>query len=218
MPSAQSILAGLALIATDAFAVAVVWHAVVLAACVALVSGWRPSQRLAAALLAAPLGSASAVAFLYQNAFNGSALGAIAVLLTTLSLTLPPQPVALGPKWATGLGLVMIVFGWTYPHFLHGASLFVYLAGAPLGLIPCPSLSLSIGFALLAGGFDVRGWPVALALAGLSYGLFGVAQLGVLVDATLIVGSVALMLVAMAPRRLRTDDAPVAASPGTHIG
>ena len=62
MPDPATILQGLRAIANDAIVVAVGWHVLLAAAGVALLFGWRPSQQLAGALLAAPVGSVSAFA------------------------------------------------------------------------------------------------------------------------------------------------------------
>lgn len=43
----------------------------------------------------------------------------------------------------------LVVFGWTYPHFVSTHSWIEYAYAAPLGLIPCPTLSVVIGFTLL---------------------------------------------------------------------
>jgi hypothetical protein len=53
---------------------------------------------------------------------------------------------------ATAIGVSMIAFGWLYPHFLESHPATTYLFAAPTGVIPCPTLSLVIGFALLSGG------------------------------------------------------------------
>jgi hypothetical protein len=101
------------------------------------------------------------------------------------------------------LGASMIAFGSTYPHFLREGSFFVYVVAAPLGIIPCPSLSVAVGFALLAGGFGARAWPLALAATGLFYGLFGAVRLGVLLDLPLVAGSFALVIVSIAANDVR---------------
>jgi len=83
---------------------------------------------------------------------------------------------ARGPAATTALGVAMIAFGWLYPHFLTFGPVTRYLVAAPMGLIPCPTLSLVIGFALLAGGLSSRAWSIVLAVVGLFYGLFGACR------------------------------------------
>ena len=63
---------------------------------------------------------------------------------------------------------------------------------SPLGLIPCPTLSLIIGFALFFRGFGSKPLVVLYTVAGLFYGFFGVLRLGVMVDAVLVAGSLIL--------------------------
>jgi len=99
----------------------------------------------------------------------------------------------------------MIVFGWVYPHFLDNAGPMAYLYSAPTGLIPCPTLSVVIGFTLVLGGLRSRAWCVALSAVGLFYGAFGAGRLGVNIDWILFVGSLATAYVAFSPRFMRSD-------------
>jgi hypothetical protein len=147
-------------------------------------------------LLAAPLVSVAALAFAYGNPFNGLVFAATAAALLLFSITAEVARVAAGPAWAALLGGAMIAYAWSYPHFLHTGSPYVYLFAAPVGLVPCPSLALAIGFALLGGGVERRAAGV-LAVLGLTYGIIGVARLGVLLDLGLLVGAVALAVLAI---------------------
>ncbi len=198
MPTSAEILAGLTQIANDAFALAIVWHGAILAAAVAWLLGWRPSRRLVGGLIALPLASVAALAFAYGNPFNGAVFSALALALVALALRLDATPVHAPGPWATGAGLAMILFGWVYPHFLVGHGTLAYLYGAPTGLVPCPTLSLAIGVALITGGVGSRAWSLTLAGGGLLYGLFGAARLGVLLDVGLLAGSAALIALVVA--------------------
>jgi hypothetical protein len=40
---------------------------------------------------------------------------------------------------------MLMVFGWTYPHFLERNPWTAYLYAAPMGLLPCPTLATVIG-------------------------------------------------------------------------
>ena len=80
---------------------------------------------------------------------------------------------------------------WLYPHFLEGHAT-AYLYASPVGLVPCPTLAVAIGFALLGNGLGSRVWSLTLAAVGLLYGLFGVLRLGVFLDIGLVSGAVAL--------------------------
>ena len=86
----------------------------------------------------------------------------------------------------------MLTFGWTYPHFLAADRWTTYLYAAPLGLIPCPTLSALIGVALILGRFESTLWPATLGLFGIAYGVIGVVRLGVAVDAALLSGAAVL--------------------------
>ena len=78
-----------------------------------------------------------------------------------------------------------------YPHFLVGPAA-SYLYASPAGLLPCPTLAIAIGFALLGNGLGSRPWSLTLAAVGLFYGLFGVFRLGVYLDIALVGGAIAL--------------------------
>jgi len=88
----------------------------------------------------------------------------------------------------------MIIFGWVYPHFLEKSSLINYLYSAPTGLIPCPTLSIVIGFALLFNRFESKAWPLILSVISLFYGLFGIFRLKVMLDAGLLFGALFLLI------------------------
>jgi hypothetical protein len=72
---------------------------------------------------------------------------------------------------------------------------------APVGLVPCPTLSIVIGFTLLVGGFNSRKWMLILAIVGLFYGIIGYFRLGVKLDIGLIVGALTVALVSFWPSR-----------------
>ena len=193
MPTTNQILAGLTAISNDAIVAALLWHVVIAIVVLWIASGWRPTSRVATAMLAAPLLSVAVLAFAYGNPFNGLVFAATAAVLLACSITAEAVRVAPGPAWAAMLGGAMIAFAWMYPHFLQPSSPYVYLYAAPVGLVPCPSLALAVGFALLGGGVDRRAAGV-LALLGIAYGLLGVALLGVTLDVGLLAGAVALAI------------------------
>lgn len=192
MPPATDILDGLSAIANRATGVAVAWHIVIATALVALASGWRPSQRAARLLIGLPLASVAAGAVAFDNPFNGLVFAASATALTALAMMGDRRPVSRGSAWAFGIGVATITFGWVYPHFLEGHPT-AYLYAAPVGLVPCPTLAVVIGFALLGGGLGSRTWSLTLAAVGLFYGLFGVLRLGVFLDIGLVGGAIALV-------------------------
>jgi len=202
MPDPKTILDQLTLASNSAAGVAMGWHVALVVAVVALGLGWRPSNRLAGVMLAAPIGSAAAVMFTFGNPFNGAVLGVLSLSLALLALRLEARTASPAFTAARPAGILMIVFGALYPHFLQRGAPLAYLYAAPTGLIPCPTLSLVIGFALLAGGLGSRAWSLVLASVGLFYGVFGVARLRVYLDIPLILGAAALLILAIRQRRL----------------
>lgn len=209
MPTAGEILAQLTAIARDGVGFAVVWHVAIATVLVAVALGWRPDRRTATLLLATPLASVAAFAIAYGNPFNGIVFASASAALVVLALRVPADRIVPGPRWATVLGLALIAFAWGYPHFLEDRAPIVYLVAAPVGLVPCPSLALAIGGALLAGGVERRA-AVILAGLGLLYALVGAARLGVILDIGLGIGAAGLALLVALPRRRRHAHAPSA--------
>lgn len=207
MPGQPEIVEGLSRIANEFLPLAVVWHIVVATVLVALARGaWRPGRRAAAALLALPLLSASAAAWMTGNMFNGALLLVVAGALVIAAAGESPEPARRGPTWAAAVGSAAIAFAWVYPHFLSTHAAWAYLFAAPIGLVPCPTLLLVLGFGLMAGGFGSRMWSLTAAIAGLFYALFGMFRLGVSLDAGLLFASVA-MFVAVPRSRHRAESA-----------
>ena len=200
MPNPQTIVDQLTLASNGAAVVAIAWHVVVAGAILGLLLGWRPSNRTAGVMLAGPIASAAGVALVFGNPFNGTILAALAVALVVLALRLSPRPVALGSPTARVVGALLVAFGAFYPHFLHHGTPLAYVYAAPTGVVPCPSLSLVIGFALLADGLGSRAWSLTAAALGLFYGIFGVARLAVYLDIPLVLGALALLIAGMARR------------------
>lgn len=192
VPSATQILAGLDAISHDAVPLAVLWHAIALLMMVAILAGWKPSRRRTAQLLTLPILSVAILAWTYRNPFNGAAFSALAIALSVIAVRLPVKAVPRPPPWSVGLGLAMAGFGLIYPHFLHSHEWLSCLYAAPTGLLPCPTLALVIGVSLATDGLGSRVWSLVLAGAGLFYGIFGVARLGVVLDLGLFIGAAAL--------------------------
>jgi hypothetical protein len=193
MPPPDDILSGLAGIANQWSAVAIAWHVAFGALLLGLAAGWRPSNRLAGACLTVPLLTVSALAWTSGNPFNGGVFAALFLVLAERARRLHPGPVRIASRGRAGAGALLVAFGWAYPHFLVADSWLAYLYAAPLGLIPCPTLSVMVGITLLFRGFGSRAWSVTLAGAGLVYGVIGVLWLGVTIDLFLLFGSIALL-------------------------
>ncbi len=204
MPSAAEILAGMQLIANQWLVAAVVWHVVIAIALGALAAeAWRPSARAFALCAALPLASVAVFAALAANPFNSTVLGLGTVAMVGIASRIETTQLAVGPRWAFVLGLLMIAFGWFYPHFLVSRPAWYYTFASPLGLVPCPTLSFVIGIGLCAGGFRSRAWALVAGSLGLFYGVFGVLRLGVWLDLPLIAGAVAMLVLAARVRAPR---------------
>ena len=203
MPSPLEILDGLTYIANTWIGIAVAWHIAIAVLLAALILGWRPAQRQLSLILALPLVSVSVFAWLTQSPFNGALFTLGAVALGTVGARLPGIPMQRASNPAALIGLATVAFGWVYPHFLEGGSAVRYLYAAPTGLVPCPTLSVVVGFALLAGGLGSRAWSLMLAAIALFYGLFGTIRLGVYLDVGLVVGATTLSVVGLQAGRVR---------------
>jgi hypothetical protein len=198
MPAAGEILDSLEKITSGATMVAIAWHVVLFAAFAAIVAGFRPSVRILAWMSILPALSVSAAASTYRAHFNGFVFAALAVVLAFFALRQEDERVRRGPPWAVVLGTIMIAFAWTYPHFLDASrSPFAYLYAAPVGVIPCPTLSLLIGVTLVTGASTGVRAAIALAVLGLFYGLVGLVKLNVEIDVVLVAGALGLLNLAL---------------------
>lgn len=191
MPSSSEILALATESAHRAIPVAIAWHLIVLLALGALVAGWRPSARRAGELLALPLLSVGLVSLATGNPFNGIVFGVFAVGLAQLARHGSRVKLRRGSPLELAAGAAMIAVAWVYPHFLDDLPMPSYFYAAPIGVVPCATLYLVIGFALL-GPVGTRAWRGVAGSLGVIYGTVGVFLLGVWLDVGLIVGGIAL--------------------------
>ena len=194
MPTVDQILDGLHAITNRWQLVAALWHVYfgVLLAVVAL--GRRPSRRAMGVLLAAPFFSVSALAWGSANPFNGLVFAVVGVALALVATRLPRSEVALAPQRFMIPGALTFALGWLYPHFLEASSAWTYFHAAPTGLIPCPTLAIATGATLMLSSLGSRAYGVVLGTVGLFYGVTGVLQLGVMLDAVLMVGAAAVLV------------------------
>lgn len=174
MSEPGQILEGLETIANELWLVAAIWHVLAAAALVAVLQGRRPSRRLVAGLLLLPLSSVAVAALTYAKPFNGLMFVVLVLALGGIGLRLPALPPEPAPRWCKLAGIAMTTFGLVYPHFTRTSSPLGHLYATPTGLVPCPTLSLVVGVALLADGLGSRAFALVLAGAGLFYGIFGV--------------------------------------------
>jgi len=193
MPSPTEILDGLTRIANAGFPVAVLLHVVIAATLLAIALGWRPTNRMSVRLLIVPVATASGFAVVFGMTFNAVVLAVLAGFSVAMVKLFDRAPVRTGDGWAVAVGTCVLAFGIIYPHFLVGRPSHAYLWGAPTGLLPCPTLALLVGAALITRGFGSRAWSAMLGLVGIFYGAYGALSLGVGMDLVLLGGSAALL-------------------------
>jgi len=201
MLTADQILIQLREIAGQWTKLALLFHVYFGVIAVALIGGVRPSQRAAGRILAVPLLSVSAIAWVEGNPFNGIVFAVLWIFLLIASGRLPKERIRIAPAGFAIPGILLFLFGWAYPHFLETRPIWAYLYLAPTGLIPCPTLSILTGLVLILDGLGSRTICLVLGLAGLLYGAIGVFRLSVAIDAVLILGAFALLAVAFAGKR-----------------
>ena len=201
MPTPEEILNGLAVAANRFTTLSIAWHILVLIILILLMTGRKFNTKHIAAGMAVLLLSVGIVSVLISNPFNAIMFALAALLFGIMTLKFKPEP--LGLKWdlISIAGLLMVIFGFFYPHFLEGTAFYRYIYAAPLGLIPCPTLSMFIGLSLMFHGFQSKKWMITAALFGLFYGLFGVLRLKVYLDIVLIAGACFLLVYAMLWKR-----------------
>lgn len=145
-------------------------------------------------MLVAPVLSVGTVALALGNPFNGSIFVVLSGYLAMTRHRSAGIPVTIAPPVRLVPGIALTAFGWFYPHFLGSNGWLEYSYAAPLGLLPCPTLSAVIGVTLMLELIDFRAWVYGLVTAGLAYGLIGALVLGVTIDYVLIDGSIILLL------------------------
>ena len=193
MMEAQEIINGLQRIVDKYSVFAIAWHAVLYVFIIALVAKWKPSGKLMALFMCLPLVSVAIFSWMDGNPFNGTMFSILAALVLVFGLKASSQPVSTSKLVFVIAGILMVAFGMLYPHFVDN-TLLTWLHASPVGLIPCPTLSLIIGFALVYNGFGSRNISLLLTAFGLFYGIFGVFKLAVYLDLFLVFGSVMLFL------------------------
>lgn len=191
MPTSEEILAGLQAITNKHEIFAIGWHAVFYVVLFLLaVKKWKPSNRLLLSLISLPFYSVAVFAMISGNIFNGTLFMMIASFVFVSGVTASAEKIAVSEMMFTLSGIIMLIFGLAYPHFLETNNILGYLYASPFGLIPCPTLSAVIGFMLVYRGFGSKYAMLVMIVSGLFYGVFGVFKLGVYIDIVLIFGAV----------------------------
>jgi hypothetical protein len=196
----DSILSWATTVANDWRWLAMWWHVGLAALLIALVSGFYPTRRLLGSVLALPVVSVAVLAWVSRNPFNGLIFTILAVLLLRAAISMPRTVVIPASSLWVVTGTSLVAFGWTYPHFLITDTWTAYFYASPLGLLPCPTLSVVIGMTLIFGGLHSMAWSVPLFATGVLYGAIGVFILQVSLDVWLLSGSIVLGVMAAADR------------------
>ena len=166
MLKAQEILNGLQNIVNEYGIFAIIWHVIFYALIIALVAKWQPSNRLLGTLLFIPLLSVAIFAWISGNPFNGTLFSILSILIFIFGLKASTQPINISQLVYLIVGILMVVFGLVYPHFIDN-SLIKHLYLSPVDLIPCPTLSIIIGFVLIFNGFGSQTINLILIIFGL---------------------------------------------------
>jgi hypothetical protein len=200
MPSPEQILAASTMIANRWLPLAVSWHAVI-GIVVVLIITRAVTRRAIAAVLAVAMASVSVMAWSVNNPFNGGvfaimAIGQTWIVTRTPRATLQPAGTALMAS-----GALFTAFGWFYPHFLPDRSPWIYVYAAPMGLLPCPTLAMIAGVALMSGVLETRARALLIGVAALIYGLIGVIVLGVTIDVMLIAAAIVVLVAGLTKPR-----------------
>ena len=134
-----------------------------------------------------------AAAWVWGNPFNGTVFSALFLFLFPLASRLSKDPVHFGTPILAIPGAMLVAFGWAYPHFLETDRWTTYAYAAPLGVLPCPTLSAVIGATLILGLLGSARWSITLVAAGFVYGAIGVFILAVRLDYVLLGGALVLV-------------------------
>jgi hypothetical protein len=194
MLTTEEILKGLQAIVDNQAILAILWHIAFYFLIICFVVNWHPTNKLLGILICLPLISVAVLAWSYGNPFNGSMFSLLTLLILIFSLRTSGNRISYSTRPFVVIGIIMIAFGFVYPHFIKANSLFEYVYASPAGLIPCPTLSLLIGILLLFNALGSAAISLSFIIFGLFYGLFGMFKLGVTIDIFLLFGSISLLL------------------------
>ena len=187
---ADILLTSATTIAREWSSLAIAWHVAAIALLIAI--GIRAVRvRDVGVALSVPLFSVAALAWWSRNPFNTLVFVVAGLLILHAAMQLPIERAQPAHGRDLSAGLALSVFGLLYPHFLDGSP-WQYLYAAPIGLLPCPTLTFLIGISLIVPGLDSRRWMSVLAPLGAIYGVIGVFMLGVTIDWVLLAGAALL--------------------------
>jgi hypothetical protein len=195
MPTANEILDGLRAISNNYILISIYWHMVIyFSILLLLLVLWRPTNRMSVLLLSLPFITVALLAWFNSNPFNGVLFSILSIYCLITGLKLSQKEVKYSPWPYRIAGILLLLFGLWYPHFIEADSVWVYLYSAPSGLIPCPTLSIAIGIALIFNGFNSNPLKIIFLFYGFFYSLFGILKLGVYLDVVLLLGTLVFLI------------------------
>jgi hypothetical protein len=197
MPSPEEILQGLRYAANHYKYFAVFWHLYAVSAAILFMTGSRPLAGIAGFALSLPLLSVSFFALISENPFNSTVFLILGILLLISVAKSRRDKTRIHFNFNFAVGVVLVIAGFVYPHFLKAESFFLYLIASPGGILPCPTLMMVSGFTLILTGFAGKMWMYTLSAACLFYGITGVFYLGMYIDSILFAAAVVLLLNAL---------------------
>src|SRR5687768_10860573 len=121
MPTADAILSGATTLANEWRTLAIGWHVFLGMLLLVVCAGFRPSNRYAGYLLAAPLISVGGLAWVSGNPFNATIFSALAFLLLLVARRFSTDSVQLPSLPFLVPGALLVAFGSSYPHFLKAS-------------------------------------------------------------------------------------------------
>jgi hypothetical protein len=145
-------------------------------------------------LLGSMLMSVSVFAVMQGNLFNAAVFTFLVIISMYAALRSGNGKISGDRSWPDIIGFILIILGLFYPEFLKSGTLLEYAYASPTGLIPCPTLIVLTGFALVYKGFRSQTWSITIGLSGMFYGLFGVIYLGIYIDWLLVAGAGLLLM------------------------
>jgi hypothetical protein len=171
----------------------ILWHALLITFFI-LFSRQAVTNRLTGYLVSLLFLSVSLFAWQIRNPFNGLVFLVAGLLLIIVTRRQKNFSVVLNKNvWFKTAGILVFLSGFVYPHFLSN-DVWVHLVVAPIGLIPCPTLLIVTGLALIIDLKQPRLFLTLLIVLDAFYGLFGVFKLEVSLDGILIVSALVLLL------------------------
>ncbi|MES1216147.1 MAG: hypothetical protein ABUT20_11575, partial [Bacteroidota bacterium] len=190
MPSTEEILRSLKHITIDFFPFAIGWHILIYTLILYFfIAKQKPSNRFMGFLSCFSLLSVAVFAWLAKNPFNGILFSLTALFLFLQTLRMPAQSIKYNSSLSIrAAGIFILASGLFYPHFSDNR-IIEYFYATPMGLIPCPTLLMIIGFHLIFRIEQNRSWKIGLIIISLFYGVFGFFKLRVTFDIILLIAA-----------------------------